>query len=108
MDWMETGIAGTFAIVEHTSQGSILLYDHGDTVQAYRVVGITQSIESLLTKAPGGLPFFGETAIFSFKGLILNQGTLMGGMGPPSANLIVAAADHVNGNRKLEVITNMG
>ena len=71
-------VAGNFPVVGHTAKGSILFHDNipDETVKAYCVVGITQSIQTLLEPMNEPLPIYIRTAISPYKNVIVRQGTI--------------------------------
>ena len=111
-DWGRYAVSGDFAIVKHTPKGSILLYDNGhdngsDDVKAYLVVGITQSVESLLATVTSPLPLYVSTAILPFKGLILCQGIITQSVQGPSKRLEATANAFVKGKVEMDVLTSL-
>lgn len=76
--WTTHAIDGIFAVVKHTPKGSVLVHRGGSgEVKAYLVMGITQSIKSLLEPMKVSLPIYVRTGIFPYKGSIICQGTIM-------------------------------
>jgi hypothetical protein len=105
LDWNQHAVVGLFAVVKHTSKGSILLHQDGSQVRAYQVVGITDSIETMLGAQP--LPVYIGTALLAFKGLIVTQGTMVAGFSKPS--LEDAADEYLSGDESKEhaIITDL-
>lgn len=110
-EWGLHGVSGDFAIVENTPKGTILLHEDtekGD-IKAYLAVGITQSIESLLSSAPSStLPMYVNTALIPYKKLVLCQGTIVPSLGVISNKLHAAANGFINnGGGRMKVIESM-
>lgn len=114
-DWGSLAIAGTFSVVKHSPRGSILLHggdNSTDEVKAYLVVGISQSIKSILEPMMRDmnmeLPVHVRTAIFPYKKLIVCQGTMMP---MPSfevpTKLRTVAYAYTNGEVEMDVLTRM-
>jgi len=109
VDWGRYAISGIFAVVKYTSQGAILLHDNGgsDEIKAYLVVGITQSVESILAAIDSPLPLYVSTAILPFKGLILCQGIIMQSIQLPSKRLEATANAYVKGQVTMDVLKSL-
>ena len=107
-DWGEFGVAGNFAVVKHTDEGSVLMHQDADgNIKAFLSVGITQSVQSILSSIPEPLPLYIKTAVIPFKGMILCQGTIVPGSASPE--LESAAIAFANGFEDgIEVLTTLG
>lgn len=108
-DWGSRAIAGDFAVVKHTPQGSILLHDggHTDEVKAYLVIGITQSIQSLLEPMNVPLPIHIRTGILPYKKAIVCQGTIMPSVEDAAKPFEAAAIAYTKGEIELDVLTHL-
>lgn len=102
LDWNQHAIVGLFAVVKHTSKGSILLHEEGPSVHAYQVIGITDNLETMLSTLP--LPVYIGTTLLPFKGLIVTQGTMVAGVCKPS---LETAADAYLSGDETKVITDL-
>lgn len=94
--WNTRHVSGAFAVVEHTPAGSILLHERGEELVAYRVVGISQSVEEILSQIPTPLPVVIRTAILPFHDVIVTNGCIAGPRAP-HPRLEAAAAAAVGG-----------
>ena len=92
LNWSKYGVGGDFAVVKYTPKGAILLHEDEDgTVKGYVAVGITQSLQSIVSQIEMPLPIFLTTGVLPFKKMILCQGTFMPLMKEPSQKLSLAA-----------------
>ena len=107
LDWNSYAVVGTFSVVEHTEHGSILLHkdDESHTITAYQVVGIAQTLESMIKATK--LPRYVNTTLLPYKGLIVTQGTLLLGGVHPSSELKLAAEKYVAGQHTIEFRTTL-
>lgn len=106
-DWGRYAVSGDFAIVKYTAKGAIFLNDSGSDIKAYLVVGITQSVESLLAALDSPLPLYVNTAILPFKGLVLCQGTIMPSIQSPSERLEAMMNAYVEGKVEMDILTSL-
>ncbi|KAL7533161.1 hypothetical protein ACHAXR_005856, partial [Thalassiosira sp. AJA248-18] len=99
-EWGLHGVSGNFAVVKHTKKGTILLHKDSETddVKGYLAVGITQSIESLLSSVQDPMPIYVNTALIPFKKMVLCQGTIGRARGVVSNKLQDVAQAFVNGD----------
>ena len=106
LNWSKYGVGGDFAVVKYTPKGAILLHEDEDgTVKGYVAVGITQSLQSIVSQMEMTLPIFLTTGVLPFKKMILCQGTFMPLMKEPSRKLSLAAQAFVSGDESpIEVL----
>lgn len=104
-DWGSCAISGDFAVVKHTPKGSILLHDGGSAVKAYLVIGITQSIKSLLEPMKAPSPIYIRTAILPYKELIICQGTIMASPKAPTIAFEATSSAFTQGKVEIDVLT---
>lgn len=107
MDWGAKAVHGEFCVVEYTNKGAVLLHESDDdysTIKGYLVVGITQSVQSLLEPLNQSLPISINTAILPFKGIIICQGTVMPALAESSARMKKAARAYIETGAKVEVV----
>lgn len=104
--WSELHVSGAFAVVEHTPQGSIFLYETASgQIDAYRVVGLSQSMEALLNKMQSTLPLLICTALIPFKDYIVTHGCIGIPQQEP-VGLLAAAAGYASTSFEYKLITN--
>jgi len=110
--WASKTIAGNFAVVKHTPKGSILLHEDGGFVtndnddevyNAYLVIGISQSIQSLLDPMNKPLPIYINTAILPFKKSIVCQDTTAPTLQSPKKSFKAIAISCTNGHVEMDV-----
>lgn len=107
LSWNANHVIGVFAVVEHTPMGSILLHDPGDgKIVAYRVVGISDSVETMLKPIGRPLPQMIRTVLIPFKQVIVTHGCFSLGVGA-SRNLMAAAAAYKSGERHMGTVTSL-
>eukprot|EP00592_Proboscia_alata_P008327 CAMPEP_0194356890 /NCGR_PEP_ID=MMETSP0174-20130528/4449_1 /TAXON_ID=216777 /ORGANISM="Proboscia alata, Strain PI-D3" /LENGTH=577 /DNA_ID=CAMNT_0039126673 /DNA_START=248 /DNA_END=1981 /DNA_ORIENTATION=- len=114
--WSLKAIAGNFAVVKHTPKGSILLHDDerlstngNDNVvyNAYLVIGISQSIQSLLDPMNTPLPIHINTAILPFKKSVVCQGTVFQRSQSLSKSFKAIALSCTKDQAEMDVLTHL-
>mmetsp|Transcript_12582 Transcript_12582/g.25146 ORF Transcript_12582/g.25146 Transcript_12582/m.25146 type:complete len:548 (-) Transcript_12582:73-1716(-) len=106
LEWNHCYRRGTFAVVEHTSSGTIFLHEtDGADIVAYRVKGISQSVQSILDQMKRPLPLHITTTLIPFKGVIVTDGTITDGV-RVSPRLQKAAATFASGT-KISIVTTL-
>ena len=98
LNWSKYGVGGDFAVVKYTAKGAIMLHEDEDgTVKGYVAVGITQSLQSIVSQMEMPLPIFLTSGVVPFKKIVLvYQGTFMPLLKEPSRKLTLVARAFVS------------